>query len=144
MTGEIFINNQDAYTTFGFSMDNGFIDAIMLPPQKKAYLSNSSRTSVGTKIDNRNSQFDAKTGITLPFSIEGFGVNDAARKASYLANLKLFYQELAKDAFNINIPSLGTEVYHLVYTKASTMTSNINKTSSKISLVFDEPDPSNR
>ena len=58
--------------------------------------------------------------------------------SSYLAHLKLFYLELAKDASDISIPSLGSEVYHLIYTKCSAFNSNLNKTNSKVSLVFDD------
>ena len=144
MTGDFTINGQDAYTTFGITAGDGFIDALLIAPPKKGYLSNNSRLNNGEDVDNRNSKFDKKTNITLYFDIEGFGSNEADMKASYLAHLKLFYQELAKDEFNINVPALGTEVYHLIYSKPSTFNSNLNKTHSKMSFVFDEPNPTNR
>lgn len=144
MTGDFTINGQDAYTVFGITADDGFIDALLMPPPKKEYLSNNSRLHHGEDVDNRNSKFDKKTNITLYMRIEGFGSSESEMKASYLAHLKLFYQELAKDNFNIVVPALGTEVYHLIYSKSSTFSSNLNKTSSKMSFVFEEPDPTNR
>ena len=144
MTGDFTINGQDAYNIFGITADDGFIDALLMPAPKKEYLSNSSRLNNGEDVDNRNSKFDKKTNITLYMRIEGFGSTESAMKASYLAHLKLFYQELAKDNFNIVVPALGAEVYHLIYSKSSTFSSNLNKTSSKMSFVFEEPDPTNR
>lgn len=144
MTGDFTINGQDAYDVFGITAGDGFIDALLIAPPKKEYLSNNSRLSNGEDVDNRNSKFDKKANITLYFDIEGFGSTESLMKASYLAHLKLFYQELAKDTFNINVPALGTEVYHLIYSKPSTFNSNLNKTHSKMSFVFDEPNPTNR
>lgn len=144
MTGDFIINGQDAYTVFGITAEDGFVDALLMPPPKKEYLSNSSRLKVGETVDNSNSKFDKRTGITLPVRVEGFGLTDAAKKASYLAHVKLFYAELAKDKFDVAVPSLGTEVYHLIYSKPSAFNSNLNKTSSKISLTFDEPNPNDR
>ena len=144
MTGDFTINGQDAYDVFGITAGDGFIDALLIAPPKKDPVYNSSRLSNGEDVDNRNSKFDKKTNITLYFDIEGVGATESLMKASYLAHLKLFYQELAKDTFDINVPALGTEVYHLIYSKPSTFTSNLNKTHSKISFVFDEPNPTNR
>jgi len=144
MTGDFTINGQDAYTTFGITAEDGFIDALLTPPQKKEYLSNNSRLKVGEEVDNKNSKFDKKTNITLPFRVDGIGITEPEMKASYLAHLKLFYLELAKDSFDLAVPALGNDVYHLIYTKPSAFNSNLNKTSSKVSLIFDEPNPSNR
>lgn len=144
MTGDFTINGQDAYTVFGLTSEDGFVDALLIPPPKKEYVSNNSRLKHGEDVDNRNSKFDKKTNITIPFRIEGFGSTEAAMKASYLAHLKLFYLELAKDNFDMVVPALGSEVYHLIYSKPSTFGSNLNKTSSKMSFIFDEPNPSNR
>lgn len=52
MNGEIFINGQDAYTVFGMTAEDGFIDALLTPPPKKGALSNSSRLSNGVQVDN--------------------------------------------------------------------------------------------
>ena len=32
MTGDFTINGQDAYTVFGITADDGFIDALLMPP----------------------------------------------------------------------------------------------------------------
>ena len=144
MAGDFTINGQDAYTVYGITADDGFVDALLMPPPKKEYLSNNSRLSHGEEVDNRNSKFDKKTNITLYMRIEGFGSSESEMKASYLAHLKLFYQELAKDTFDIVVPALGSEIYHLIYSKSNSFSSNLNKTCSKMSFVFDEPDPTNR
>ena len=91
MTGDFTINGQDAYDVFGITAGDGFIDALLIAPPKKEYLSNNSRLSNGEDVDNRNSKFDKKANITLYFDIEGFGSTESLIKASSLAHLKLFY-----------------------------------------------------
>lgn len=144
MTGDFKINGQDAYDIFGATAEDGFLDALLAPPPKKEYISNKSRLRNGEETDNTNSKFDKKTNVTLPFMIEGFGSTPEEQRNSYLAHLKLFYQELAKDTFDVCVPSMGSEIYHLIYQKPSAYNGNIGKTCSKVSLIFDEPNQCNR
>lgn len=137
MTGELLINGVDAYTSMGINMCDGFIDAILAPAPVKDCVENSSRVKDGKTIDNSNPKLDSRS-LSLTFSIEG------STKSQYLINMKAFYALLYGQNFNIKIPPLGNEVYKLRYTKPSTYNGNVDKTKSKITLNFEEPNPNDR
>ena len=43
MTGELYINGKDAWTSWGVSMGDGFLDALDAPLQMKDYIESESR-----------------------------------------------------------------------------------------------------
>ena len=47
MTGQLYINEKDAWTTWGVRMDDGFLDAIDAPLPMKDYIENESRLEHG-------------------------------------------------------------------------------------------------
>ena len=137
MTGDLLINGVDAYDNMGINMGDGFLDAILAPPPMKDCVENSSRIKDGKTIDNSNPKLDTRT-LSLTFVIEG------ATQLLYLSHLKAFYSLLQGSKFYLKIPPLGNEVYKLRYTKPSTYNGNLNRTSSKVTLNFEEPNPNDR
>ena len=137
MTGDLLINDVDAYDNMGINMGDGFLDAILAPPPMKDCVENFSRKKDGKTIDNSDPKMDVKT-LSLTFVIEG------ATKSEYLLHLKSFYSILGGSKFYLKIPPLGNEVYKLRYTKSSTYNGNVNRTSSKVTLNFEEPNPNDR
>ena len=112
MTGELYINEKDAYTTWGVNMGEGFLDAIDAPLPMKEYVEDESRLEDGIRIDTGNSKVDSRE-ITLGFTIMGSSETD------YRSKKAAFQTELQKGAFTIRIPALGTQKYKMVYTGKS-------------------------
>ncbi len=138
MTGQLFINNKDAFTTWGVRMGSGFLDALdgFLP--MKDYIENDSRLEHGKRMITTNAKV-ASRDITLEFTIEGNSETD------YRTKKRAFQQELQAGAFTIKVPVLGTDVYHLVYTGKSTSYGlSISRRFGKISAKFTEPNPMDR
>ena len=138
MTGQLFINNKDAFTTWGVRMGSGFLDALdgFLP--MKDYIENDSRLEHGKRMITTNAKV-ASRDITLEFTIEGNSETD------YRTKKRAFQQELQAGAFTIKVPVLGTDVYHLVYTgKSASYGLSISRRFGKISAKFTEPNPMDR
>ena len=107
MTGELYINEKDAYTTWGVNLD-----AIDAPLPMKEYVEDESRLEDGIRIDTGNPKVDSRE-ITLGFTIMGSSETD------YRSKKAAFQTELQKGAFAIRIPALGTQKYKMVYTGKS-------------------------
>lgn len=136
MEGDLLINNKDAWTVWGVNMGDGFLDAIDTPLQMKEYIENESRMEHGKHIITDNAKV-ASRELTLQFTITGNSESD------YRAKKKAFETELYKGTVNIKIPKLGDEIYHLVYTgKNVSYGLSVNRRFGKISVKFEEPNPS--
>lgn len=137
MTGDLYINGKDAYTTWGVNMGEGFLDAITAPVSLKSNIENDSRLEHGKrvivvpKLSSRE--------ITLVFTLKGSSESD------YKTKRKSFYDELYKGSLTIKVPDNGEETYHLVYLgKSTSFAQNIKRNFCKMSIKFEETNPSNR
>ena len=138
MTGELFINSKDAWTTWGVNMDDGFLDALDAPLQMKDYIENESRLEHGKRMIT-NSPKVASRDITLGFTITGINETD------YRSKKKAFETELQKGAFTLNVPKLSTDVFNLVYTgKSVNYGLSLNRCFGHFSMKVTEPNPMNR
>ena len=138
MTGELYINEKDAYTTWGVNMGEGFLDAIDAPLPMKEYVEDESRLEDGIRIDTGNPKVDSRE-ITLGFTIAGTSESD------YRAKKKAFLSELQQGAFTVEVPALGPEVYRLVYTgKSVSYGLSLGRTFGHFSMKATEPDPTDR
>ena len=138
MTGDLIINGKDALTNWGVRMGEGFLDAIDGFNEMKDYIENESRLEHGKRVITDNAKV-ASREITLQFTIEGSSESD------YRAKKKAFQAELEKGAVNINIPTLTTEIYKLVYLgKSISYGLSPDRCFSKISSKFEEPNPMDR
>lgn len=79
MTGELFINEKDAWEIWGVNMGEGFIDAIDSPLPMKNYIEDESRLEHGKRIDTSNAKVDSRD-ITLGFTITGNSEDDYRSK----------------------------------------------------------------
>ena len=84
-----------------------------------------------------NPVFDERD-VTLTFTIEGLN------KSDYKSKFDLFMAELKKGKVEIQVPDVGNEIYRLTYKSSSNFGINRQRTFSKISIKFNEPDPDNR
>lgn len=138
MTGDLKINNKDAWTTWGVRMGDGFLDIIDGFNEMKEYIENESRLEHGKRVITENAKV-ASRQITLQFTIEGDSESD------YRTKKKSFQAELEKGAVNIKIPALGNEVYKLVYLgKSVSYALSSDRCFGKVSVKFEEPNPMNR
>lgn len=138
MIGDIFINSKDAYSTWGVSMGDGFIDAIDGFNELKGFIENESRLENGKRVITANPKIAARQ-LSLQFTIRGDS------EADYRVKKKNFQKELEKGLVTIKIPSLGEEVYKLIYTgKNITYGMSLNRRFGKVSMKFEEPNPADR
>lgn len=138
MSGDLIINGLDAYTTWGVSMGDDFIDAIEAPLSVKDYISNESRLEHGKRVITDASIIRLSSrDITLQFHIFGDSALD------YRAKKKAFEQILYNGILDIQIPSRGSEIYHLIYLgKQITFAQTFSEC--KLTAKFEEPNPANR
>lgn len=138
MTGDLFINNKDAWTTWGIRMGDGFLDAIDGFNEIKEYIENESRLEHGKRVITENVKI-ASRQITLQFTIESNSESD------YRSKKKAFQTELEKGAINIKVPALGSEVYKLIYLgKSISYGLSPDRCFGKVSSKFEEPTPTDR
>ena len=138
MTGDLFINGKDAWSTWGVRMGDSFLDAIDGFNQMKDYIEDESRLEHGKRIITDNAKV-ASREITLQFTIEGDSEGD------YRTKKKSFQAELEKGAVNIKVPTLGNEVYKLVYLgKSLSYGLSPDRCFGKVSGKFCEPNPMDR
>lgn len=138
MTGDLFINRKDAWSTWGVRMGDGFLDAIDGLNQMKDYIEDESRLEHGKRVITDNAKVDSRE-ITLQFTIEGNSESD------YRTKKKAFQAELEKGAVNIKVPTFGSEVYKMIYLgKSISYGLSPDRCFGKISSKFEEPNPMDR
>lgn len=136
MTGDLFINGNDAWATWKVAMGDGFLETIMLPAGTKAFVENESRLENGKQVIYNNPKVDSRE-FTVTFNIHG------DTKEEYLTNYQGFVSELQKGKVVVRIPAINT-TYNLTYTKSSSFALSLDRLNSKLSVKFEEPNPGNR
>ena len=132
------INTQDAYTTWGVRMGEGFLDVLGASLPMKEFIENKSRLEHGKRVIINDPKIDERE-ITLSFTIEGNSQSD------YQAKKKAFFEELYKGVVDIQVPANSNEIYHLIYLgKSVAYAQSLDQTFGKISAKFNEPNPANR
>lgn len=137
MTGELLINGKDAYTQWKINMGDDFLNNILTPAGMKEFVENQSRLNNGKEVLYTYPRIDARD-VTLLFVIEGNTPDE------HLRNLQSFSQELQKGKVEITIPPLGSEIYRLTYQRSQSFAQSSDRTLSKLTVKFNEPNPSNR
>lgn len=105
MKGSLFINDKDAFVTWGVVMQKGAYNSILLPPSNKAYTTNDQRSSSGVQVFYENIQPSDRT-FNISFVIL------ADTKQDYLSKYKSFVDELSNGQVIMRITELKT-VYKL-------------------------------
>ena len=133
---DLLINTQDAYTTWGVRMGEGFLDVLGASSPMKEFIENKSRLEHGKRVIINDPKIDERE-ITLSFTIEGNSQSD------YQAKKIAFFEELYKGVVNIQVPANSNEIYHLIYLgKSVAYAQSLDQTFGKISAKFNEPNPS--
>ena len=132
---DLIINGFDALRQWGVRMGDGFIDALFAPEPLKEFIENKSRLLNGKQVLYNDPKIDERD-VTLVFTLEGASPDD------YLSKYTSFKTELQKGKVEIRVPALGNEVYRFTYLRSASFGLNISRTFSKISVKFNEPNPS--
>ena len=136
MTGELFINNKDAYTTWGISMESTSLSALMTPAPMKEFVENSSRLEHGKRVITSDPKVDERN-ITLEIHLT------ARDKDSFFSKYLSFCDELSTGVLNIRTKYQPNVVYKTVYLSCSQF-SQFMQGIAKFSLRLCEPNPKDR
>lgn len=134
--GELHINGQDAYITWGISFDQTALSTLMTPSPNKAYIENKSRLEDGKRVIVHNPKVDERS-VTLSFNLT------AKNEDEFFARYNGFCEELKKGYMEITTKYQTNVVYRMVY-ESCTQFSQLIREIAKFSLKLTEPDPTNR
>lgn len=136
MTGELYINGKDAYTTWGISMDDTSLSALMTPVPNKGLIENKSRLENGKRIVASNLKLDERT-LTLQINLTAPDVD------RFFARYNSFCEELATGMLEIKTKYQPNVVYKTIYQSCSQF-SQFMQGIGKFSLKLNEPNPNDR
>ena len=86
---ELLINGENAYTTWGVRMGEGFLDVIGASAPMKDFIENKSRLEHGKRVIINNPKVDERE-ITLSFTIEGNSQSDYQSKKKAFFNVTIY------------------------------------------------------
>lgn len=136
MTGQLFINTKDAFTTWGAVMQSGCFEELLKPAPSKPFPENESRATDGKEVVALNPRKAARE-VTLKISISG------TSRADYLTKYRAFFTEIAAGISVFKVPVLG-ESYRLVYKDVQQMKYGATPSFSSFNIQFEEINPANR
>lgn len=134
--GQLYINNKDAYTTWGISLSTDGLSALMTPTGIKTMVSDDCRLKNGTDYIVDNIRVTERS-ITLPL------VMSAPTEKAFFNQHSLFCQELKKVQLNIKTAFQDGVVYRCLY-QSCTQYAQYMRGIAKLSLKLVEPNPINR
>lgn len=136
MTGDLYINSQDAWSTWKVAMGDGFIENLLLPAGTKDFIENESRLENGKRVIYNDPKV-ASREVTLTFNIHGDTTSE------YLANYKAFVSALQAGKVTARVPAVGM-TFTLVYKKSTSFALGRSRMNSRLAVKFEEPDPTDR
>ena len=136
MTGELFINGKDAYTTWGISMDETSLSALMIPPPSKPFIENKSRLEHGKRIIRTNPKVDERD-LTLQINLT------AKNEEQFFARYLSFCGELETGSLNIRTKHRPDVLYRTTYVSCQQF-SEFMRGIGKFVLKLNEPNPKDR
>lgn len=138
MTGELFINHRDAWTTWGVSMGDGFLDAIDAPAPLKEFAEDESRREHGKRVNTSWARLDSRE-LTLSFTIVG------TTPADFRTKKTAFEEELRRGGIVVRVPALGEASYRLIYNGRNVSYAlSTDRCACRLAARFTEPNPDNR
>ena len=136
MSGQLYINGNDAYTTWGISLSDTAISALLTPPSLKERITNESRLEHGQRVLN-DSPRKAHREVTLDMHMT------AKSKAEFLTRYAAFCEVLAAGQVNIVISQQPNVIYKMLYVSC-TQYSEFHIKLAKFSLKLIEPNTNDR
>lgn len=136
LKGQLKINGKDAYLTWGVTMDDTSLSALMTPPSVKAYIENNDRTEHGKRVIIDNVRVDSRD-ITLQLNLT------ARSEEEFFSRYSSFCDELSKGILDIETSYQKGIVYHCIYQSCSQF-SQFMRGIGKFTLKIIEFNPKNR
>lgn len=134
MIGQLYINDKDAFASWGSFLEEGSENALLLPAPNKEYTSNKARSQHGKQVSRRLPRKDERD-IILYFCLS------ASNRDEYIQKYEAFVDELDSGIVTMKVPSLK-KVYKL--DAISYQELSFYDHIGKIAVKFNEPNPKNR
>jgi hypothetical protein len=151
MTGDVTINNTDAYTRYGINFEDGALSALMTPAPNKQFIESKSRVAHGKSVITKNPKVDVRE-IVLPFHIVAKTKEEFFEKYDLFCEevlepgaftLKSKYQPARSKIVNGVMQTRPQVVYHLIY-KSCQQFKQYQREMAVFHLKVEEPNPKNR
>lgn len=136
MTGQLYINDKDAWITWGVRLRRGSYDALNLGAPQKEYVKNSLSSQNGSQYFTDNSKIDERQ-VSILFYIEG------STNRQFYDRKKAFEDELRKGLLLFRVPGQFT-VYKLILSDFTEFSSYDSYKKGFITARFNEPNPQDR
>lgn len=133
--GQLYINNQDAFSTWGVSFEDGTLAKLMTFPALKDRVTNESRLEHGKRVINEMPRISSRE-----LSLEMHMV--APDFATFLVRLEDFTTTLAGGEITLRTSFQPNVVYHLYYISCTQFTQFDGL--AKFILRLEEPNPTRR
>lgn len=133
MTGDLFINTKDTWTTWGVFLEEGSEDKLLQASPMKDYISNKSRQEDGKQVLATAPKVDERN-VTVVFCF-------AQTATDFITRYKSFMTELYLGRMVLNVVRLGI-TFNLDYLNSASLSSLT--TLGKVAVTFCEPNPLNR
>lgn len=133
--GELYINNIDAYSAWGISMEEGSLSKLLTPTGLKEMATNESRLENGVRVVPVEAREKDRT-LTLEIHML------ASSQADFFTKYNAFCEQLKKGAIDIKT-AYSADIYHCYYQECSQF-SQLRFGIAKFSLKLHEPDTTNR
>lgn len=139
MIGECFINGKDAYSTWGLTLGDTSLTAMMTPSPVKGYIRNKSPYENGAQVlcDAGHGPKVDERDIQITFAIQAVDMTD------FLEKYSAFVAELEQGRLDISTKYQPGVVYHFMYHSCQQF-SQFNGRLGKFVLKLNEPNPKNR
>ncbi len=134
MIGELFINDKDAFVTWGVFLEDRSEEKLLKPANNKEYASNKARSQPGKQVFISNPQpEDRDVLLVLCFS--------AVSREDFLTKYRACLNELNSGLIKFRVPSLGEEYK---FTCDGFQELSYYERIGKLSVRFNEPNPKDR
>lgn len=136
MKGELYINGKDAYDTWGMSLSDTSLSALLTPPPNKEYIESKSRLENGKSVILDNVKVDERD-VTLQVHFT------AKSEKQFFDRYSSFCNELKGGKLELRTVYQPTVLYRFVYLSCQQF-SQFMRGIAKFSLRLNEPNPDNR
>lgn len=134
MIGQLYINNKDAFATWGAYLEDGSENTLLLPASNKEYASNNARSQHGKQVF-RNAPRKDERDVIVYFCIS------ASTKDEFLQKYEAFVDELDAGMVTFKVSYLK-KVYKL--DAVSYQELSYYEFIGKFAVKFNEPNPKDR
>ena len=136
MLRDLYTNGNDAWGTYRVAMGEGFIQTLLTPAGNKDFIENESRLENGKRVVFNNPKV-ASRDLTLTFNIHG------DTQEEYMLHYTAFVAVLQQGKVVLRGPGLDM-TFTLVHKSSSSFALDRNRLNSRLSVKFEEPDPTSR